>query len=101
MKTLTNVSAFETASASRNMAWPPIQARFAPNGASPVLRLVEEAALEHSRAILRRQLHVARREEEDLVGDALHASVERVRQAAREVDQPLAELRDGGLEVED
>src|SRR6185437_16956527 len=41
-----------------------------------LLRLVEEAALEHSRAILRRKLDVARREEEDLVGDSLHPAVE-------------------------
>src|SRR6185436_10891172 len=42
------------------------------------LRLVEEALLDQPRALLRRYLDVARSEKEDLVGDALHAAVERV-----------------------
>src|SRR3954470_13283955 len=64
--------------------------------------LVEEAAaLEEPRALLGRDLDVPGREQEDLVGDALHATVERVGQAAREVDQALRELLVAALEVED
>src|SRR4051794_40950088 len=67
-----------------------------------LLRLVEEAAaLEEARALLRRDLDVPRRQEEDLVGDALHAAVERVRQSARKIDQPFRELLVGALQVED
>src|SRR5215467_8750848 len=69
--------------------------------AAPFLCLVEEAPLEHPRPVLGRELDVRRGEEEDLVGDPLHAAVERVREAAREVDQPLRELLVGALEVED
>src|SRR2546421_237456 len=58
------------------------------------LRLVEEAPLEHPRPVLSRELDVARREEEDLVGDPLHPAVEGVREAAREVDQPLRQMTD-------
>src|SRR5688572_19090367 len=63
--------------------------------------LVEEALFEQARPLLCRHLDVARREEEDLVGNALHAAVERVGEAAREVDQALGEVRVGALEVED
>src|SRR5205085_5825234 len=67
-----------------------------------LLRLVEEAAaLEEARSLLGGDLDVARREEEDLVGDALHAAVEGIRQPTREVDQPLRELLVRALEVED
>ena len=71
--------------------------------AGPTLSgLVEEAAaIEGAGALLGRHLDVARREQEDLVGDALHAPVERVGQPAREVDQALRQLRVGALEVED
>src|SRR5438874_7075516 len=66
------------------------------------LGLVEEAAaLEESRALLGGDLDIARSEEEDLVGDPLHAAVEGVRQAAGKVDQPLRELLIGALQVED
>src|SRR6266536_3806011 len=66
------------------------------------LRLVEEAAaLEQLRALLGGDLDVARRQQEDLVGDALHAAVEGVREPAREVDQALRELGVGALQVED
>src|SRR5947207_9791142 len=65
------------------------------------LRLIEEAALEQARALLGGDLDVARRQEEDLVRDALHAAVERVGQAAREVDQPLREVLIGALQVQD
>src|SRR3954453_21772293 len=64
--------------------------------------LVEEAAaLQQCGALLRRDLDVARGEQEDLVGDALHAAVEGVGEAAREVDQPLRQLAIRRLEVED
>src|SRR5688572_20219680 len=60
-------------------------------GAYLRLRLVEEALLDQPRAFFRRDLDVARREKEDLVGDALHSAVERVGQARGEVDQALRE----------
>src|SRR5687767_16036822 len=67
-----------------------------------LLRLVEEAAaLEQAGPLLRRDLDVLRRQQEHLVGDALHPAVERIRQPAGEVDQTLRELRVGALEVED
>src|SRR5438034_11808967 len=75
-----------------------------PSSAStlPFLRLIEEAAaLEHPCALLGGDLDVPRREQEDLVGDALRTAVERVREAAREVDQALRQLGVGALEVED
>ncbi len=54
------------------------------------LRLVEKAAaLEQLSALLGGDLDVRRRQQEDLVGDPLHTSVEGVRQSAREVDQAL------------
>src|SRR5207244_10922451 len=66
------------------------------------LRLVEEAAaLEEAGALLGRDLDVSRREQEDLVRDALHAAVEGVGEPAREVDEPLRQLLVGALEVED
>src|SRR5262245_53260892 len=69
---------------------------------SALLRLVEEAAaLEEPGALLRGDLDVPRGEQEHLVGHALHAAVQRVGEAAREVDQPLRELLVGALEVED
>src|ERR1700751_1054181 len=100
MKTLMNVSTLETASASSpNVAEKPIPGRSPCTGV--FLCVFEEAALEHPRPVLGRELDVGRREEEDLVGDPLHPSVERVREPAGEVDQPLRELRVGRLEVED
>src|SRR3954464_13347376 len=54
--------------------------------------LVEEALLDQARTFLRGDLDVARREQEDLVGDLLHAAVERVGEAGREVDQALGEV---------
>src|SRR5581483_1656989 len=70
---------------------------------SPVLlRLVEEAAaLEQLSPLLGGDLHISRREEEYLVGDALHAAVQGVGEPAREVDQPLRQLGVGALQVED
>src|SRR5919198_4718470 len=63
--------------------------------------LVEEALLDQPGALLRRDLDVARCEQEDLVGDPLHAAVERVGEAGGEVDQPLGEVRVRPLEVQD
>src|ERR1700730_2586516 len=66
------------------------------------LRLVEEPApLEELSALLGAHLHVSRGEQEHLVGDALHAAVQRVGEAACEVDQPFRELRVGALQVQD
>src|SRR5207244_13510646 len=65
-------------------------------------RLVEEAAaLEQAGTLLGRDLDVSRREQEDLVRDALHAAVQSVGSPAREVDAPLRQLLVGALEVED
>src|SRR3954454_2435601 len=93
MKTSMNSSTCEMASST--MAQPSRQRpRF--------LRLVEEAAaFQQGGSLLRRDLDVARREQEDLVGDPLHAAVQRVGEPAREVDQPLRELRVRALQVED
>src|SRR5438132_7399969 len=96
----TKFCTLDTASSTRP-AW---MTPMAPISASNALflRLVEEsAALEHPRPLLGGHLDVPRREQEDLVGDALHAAVQRVGEAAREVDQPLRELGVGALEVED
>src|SRR5664279_5914127 len=66
------------------------------------LRLVEEAAaLQHPRPLLRGHLDVPRRQQEDLVSDALHAAVQRIREAASEIDQALRELLVGALQIED
>ena len=51
--------------------------------------LVEKALFDQPRALLGGDLDVARGEHEDLVGDPLHAAVERVGKAAGEVDQAL------------
>src|SRR2546423_10197331 len=67
-----------------------------------LLGLVEEAAaLEEAGALLCGDFDVARRQEEDLVGDALHPAVERVRQPTGEIDQALGEILVRALEVED
>src|SRR5919197_2752149 len=63
--------------------------------------LVEEALLQEPRALLGGDLDVARRQQEHLVGDPLHAAVERVREPAREVDQALGQVGGGALQVED
>src|SRR6266550_3921738 len=53
-----------------------------------LLRLVEEPApLEQLSALLGAHLHVSRSEQEHLVGDALHAAVQRVCEAASEVHE--------------
>src|SRR5437588_1939651 len=67
-----------------------------------LLRLVEEAAaLEESGPLLGRYLDVSRRQQEDLVGDALHAAVQCIGEPAREVDQAFRQLVVGALQVED
>src|SRR5205823_15063764 len=102
MKTSTKLRTESTVSKSR-----PNAATCAPmlrgSGRSPrFLRLVEEAAaLEQARPLLGRDLDVSRREQEHLVRDALHAPVQRVREPAGEVDQPLRQLLVGALQVED
>ena len=63
--------------------------------------LIEEALLNEARLLLGRDLDVARREQEDLVAHALHAAVERVREAAAEVDEALGELGVGALQIDD
>src|SRR5437762_13413524 len=84
------------------LAVAPIGAPFATGTPSPWLGLVEEAAaLEHAGALLGGHFDVPRRQQEDLVGDALHAAVERVREAAAEVDQALRELLVGALKIQD
>src|SRR6476659_11325150 len=65
------------------------------------LGLVEEAALHQTSTLLGGEMHVARSEQESLVGDALHAAVERVGQSAGEVDQALGHVGVGLLQVED
>src|SRR4029077_15450373 len=68
----------------------------------PSLGLVEEAAaLEHPRAFFGGHLDVSRWQEEDLVGNALHAAVERVRETAAKVDEALRQLLVGALEIQD
>src|SRR3954452_2987343 len=76
----------------------PGTARCLPNGG---LALVEEALLDQPRALLGRYLDVARGEQEHLVGDPLHAPVERIGEAGGKVDQPLREVGVGALEVQD
>src|ERR1700710_2085209 len=63
--------------------------------------LVEEARVEVARLVLGGQLDVLGREQEDLVGDALHAALERVGEPGGEVDQPLGEARLDGLQIDD
>src|SRR5438094_7124704 len=91
------------ASASKvTVAVAPMASPFAVKRGIPGLSLVEEAAaLEHPGPFLGRDLDVARGEQEDLVGDPLHAAVERVGETAGEVDQPLRKLLVAALAVED
>src|SRR5436190_6732369 len=63
--------------------------------------LVEEALLEQPGPLFRGDLDVPRSEQKHLVGDSLHASIERVGEPARKVDEPLGEVGVGALEVED
>jgi len=70
-------------------------------GPGPSLRLVEEPLLDQLRALFGGDLDVARREHEHAVGDALHAAVQGVGQAAGEVDQALGQIGVGALQVQD
>src|SRR5436309_6288097 len=99
MKTSRNWFAADAASASS--ASVAIKSEFGPSGASPRSGLIEEAALDQPLALFRGDLHVSRREQEHLVGDALHPAVEGVGEAAREVDQPFRQLLVDPLQVED
>src|SRR6266487_6133813 len=100
MKTCRNCCTLETASSTRPAWGTPMEP--ISGCTTAFLRLVEEAAaLQHPGPLLGGHLDVLRREQEDLVGHALHAAVERVRESAREVDQPLRELRVGALQVQD
>src|SRR6266576_1279121 len=92
---------FAAEAASARTASVAIDYDFASAGRFPCSGLVEEAALDHALALLRRYLDVSRREQEDLVPDPLHASVEPVGEAAGEVDQALGQLLVGALQVED
>src|SRR5919198_1179690 len=107
MKTATKLCAAVTASRSNPKlgSRAPTGEKFGPSGRSPSLRtgrsgLVEEAVVDPARAFLRRDLHVARREQEDLVRDALHAAVQRVGQPAREIDQALGQFLIRALEID-
>src|SRR3954449_7960774 len=51
--------------------------------------------------LLLRDLHVARREEVDPIGDPRHRPSGRVGEPAREVDEATAQLGGDGLQVED
>src|SRR5438105_8248478 len=102
MNTVTNSAAVEAASAISATLAPvtPMGRSSAPAAGS--LRLVEEAAaLEHAGTFLGRDLDVVRRQQENAVGDPLHAPVQRVGEAAGEIDQPLGQLLVGVLEVDD
>src|SRR5436190_21848207 len=69
--------------------------------ASGASGLVEEAAaFQETRALLGRHLDVSRRQQEDLVGDSLHAAVQGIGQTAREIDQTLGEILIRALEVQ-
>src|SRR4029077_20322569 len=63
--------------------------------------LVEEAGVEVARLILGRQFDVLGREQEDLVGDALHPPLERVGEPRGEVDQALREPGLDRLQIDD
>src|SRR4051795_3099036 len=63
--------------------------------------LVEESLFDELRAFLSRDLDVARREHEDLVGDPLHAAIEGVGEPAGEVDEALGEVGLDALQVQD
>src|ERR671913_601621 len=79
-----------------------------PNNADPLqsspgrlLELVEERPLGDALALLRAHLDVARREQEDPVGNGLDVAVERVGQARAEVHHPATQVAVDALEVQD
>ena len=51
--------------------------------------------------LLRRHFDVGRRQEEDLIGDAVHLAAEPVGEPAREVDDPAGEIAVDVLKVDD
>src|SRR5687768_7576893 len=65
------------------------------------LGLVEEALLDERGALLGGDLDVARGEQEHLVGDPLHAPVQRVRQPRHEVDEAHGQVGVRALQVDD
>src|SRR5215210_9565869 len=65
------------------------------------LELIEERPLGDALALLRAHLDVARRKQEDPVGNGLDVAVERVGQARAEVHHPTAEVAVDVLEVQD
>src|SRR5215212_2853645 len=76
-------------SASLRRREPPIlPAPMIPTFCKVLLELVEERPLGDAFALLRAHLHVARREQEDPVGDGLDVAVERVGKAGAEVHHP-------------
>src|SRR5919112_3666684 len=89
-------------SASFRRREPPIlPAPIIPTFCKVLLELVEERPLGYALALLRAHLHVARREQEDPVGDGLDVAVERVGQAGAEVHHPPRKVPVHVLEVED
>src|SRR5215204_1035767 len=66
-----------------------------------ISELVEERPFGDALALLRANLDVARREQEDPVGDRLDVAVERVGQARTEVDHSAAQVAVDALEVQD
>src|SRR5215208_2675826 len=65
------------------------------------LGLVEKAALEEAGLLLGGDLDVLGCQQEDPLGDPLHAATEGVGHARGEVDQPLRELAVGRLKIDD
>src|SRR5918994_1214168 len=89
-------------SASLRRREPPIlPAPMIPTFCKVLLELVEERPLGYALALLRAHLHVARREQEDPVGDGLDVAVERVGQAGAEVHHSPRKIPVHVLEVED
>src|SRR5215212_5164519 len=66
-----------------------------------ISELVEERSFGDTLALLRANLDIARREEEDPVGNRLDVAVQRVGQARAEVDHPAAQIAVDVLEVQD
>ena len=62
---------------------------------------VEEALVDETLAILCRYFDIGGRQEEDLLGDALNRTVERVRHARAEIDQTTRQIGLGRLQVDD
>ena len=65
------------------------------------LELVEEPLLDEALLLLGRHFDIPGGEEKHFVGYALDATLQSVRESAREVDEPLGKLVVASLEVED